>query len=82
MDQLCGRKSTTKTHDMLKNAQKKQCSTLLERWYKDDLYRGSLSETGWNEETPIANDRIALKDHSDIATREERSRNEKSWNAH
>ena len=34
---------------------------------------------GWNEETFMAYDKIALKDHSYTATRQERSRNENSW---
>ena len=39
MDQRCGRKSTHEAHDMFKKAQKKQCNTILERWYEDDLFR-------------------------------------------
>ena len=61
-------------HDMLKRAQKKQCSTVLERWYKDDIHRGSCTQIGWNEETIMAYDKIALEDHSYTATREETSR--------
>ena len=68
-----------KTHNMLKKAQKKQCTINLERWYKSDLYRGSLSKIGWNEATIMAYDKIAFEDHSHTATREERSRNENSW---
>ena len=64
---------------MLKKAQKKQCSAILDRWYKDYLYRGSLSKVGWNEENIMEYDNIALEDHSYTATREERRRNENSW---
>ena len=53
-----------KAHDMLMKALKKQCSTILDRWYKDDLYRGSLSKLGWDEETIMEYDKIALEDHS------------------
>ena len=42
-------------------------------------YRESLSKVGWTEEQIIQYDELALKDHSDIATRGERYRNEKSW---
>ena len=68
-----------KAHDMLKKAHKKQCSAILEQWYKDDLYRGSLFLIGWNEETILEYDKIASEDHSYTATREERRRNENSW---
>ena len=61
-----------KAHDMLMKAQKKQCSTILDRWYEDDLYRGSLSKLGWDEETIMD---VALDDHSYTATSEERRRN-------
>ena len=42
-------------------------------------YRKSLSDIGWTEEQIIQYDAIALEDHSYVATRQERSRNEKSW---
>ena len=51
--------------------------TILERWHKD--YRKSLSEIGWTEEQIIQYDEHALEDHSYIATKEERNRNDKSW---
>ena len=79
-DQLCGNACTSKAHEVLKKAQKKKwCNTILERWYKDDLYRKSLSDIGWIEEGIMQYDNIALEDHSYTATREERSRNENSW---
>ena len=52
--------------------------TILERWHNDDKYRESLSKIGWTEEQIIQYDELALEDHSEIATREERNRNEKS----
>ena len=39
----------------------------------------SLSDIGWTEEQIIQYEAIALEDHSYIATRQERSQNEKSW---
>ena len=36
-------------------------------------------QLGWTEEQIIQYDELALEDHSYIATREERTRNEKSW---
>ena len=79
MDQHLPQYMYHKAHDRLKKAQKKQCSAILERWYKDDLYRGSLSKLGWNEETLMAYGKIAFEDHSYTATCEERLRNENSW---
>ena len=56
--------------------------TILERWHKDDKYRESLSKTGWTEEQIIQCDELALENHSYIATREERNRNEKKLCTH
>ena len=53
--------------------------TILERWHKDDKYRKSLSFFDWTEEQIIQDDEHALEDHSSSATRDERTRNEKSW---
>ena len=52
---------------------------ILQRWQKDDKYRKSLSFFGWTEEQIIQDDELALDDHSLIATRGIRDRNEKSW---
>ena len=68
-----------KAHGMLKKAQRKQYKTILERWNDDDKYCKSLSDIGWHEEGIMQYDKIALADHSYTATKEERSRNEKSW---
>ena len=53
--------------------------TILERWHKDDNYRKSSSGIGWTEEQITQYDELALEDHSYIATKEERTHNEKSW---
>ena len=53
--------------------------TILERWHKDDKYRKSLSDIVWADKLIIQYDELALEDHSYIATREERTRNEKNW---
>ena len=50
------------------------------RWRDDDKCRKSLSDVGWTEEQIIQYDAIALEDDSHVATWQERSRNEKSWN--
>ena len=50
-----------------------------ERWHNDDQHRKSLSEIGWTEEHIIEYDKIALGNHSYIATRGERDRNERRW---
>ena len=76
MDQLCGSVSTTKHTTCSGNPRKKQCTAIVERWYKDDDYRSSWSKIGWNEESIMEYDKIALENHSYTATREERSRNE------
>ena len=52
------------------------------QFWKDDTKitnTVSLSKTGWTEEQIIQYDELALEDHSYIATRGERDRNEKSW---
>ena len=51
----------------------------MERWHNDDQYHESLSKNRWTEEQIVLYDELALEDHSYIATREERHRNEKSW---
>ena len=51
----------------------------MERWHKDDNHRESLSQIGWTEEQIIQYGELALEDHSKIATKEERTRNEKNW---
>ena len=62
-----------KAHDMLRKAHSNKngnCETILERWYKDDQYRKSLSCVGWTEEQKQY-DAIALEDHSYVSTTEE-----------
>ena len=70
-----------KAHEMLKKARKHENGhrNILDRWNNDDKYRESLSDAGWTEERIIQYDKIVLEDPSYIATRQERSRNEKSW---
>ena len=41
------------------------------RWHNDHEYRKSLSEIGWTEENRMLFDRIALENHSYVATRAE-----------
>ena len=53
--------------------------SILERWHKDAQYRKSLSEIGWTWEQIIGYDKIALKDHSYVATRSEIIQNSKHW---
>ena len=71
-----------KAHELLKKARKHKSGgykNILDRWHNDDKYRKSLSDIGWTEERINQYDEIALEDHSYIATRQEGSRNEKSW---
>ena len=71
-----------KAKEMLQNARQPKhggYKTVSERWRKDDKNRKSLSDVGWTEEQIIQYDELALEDHSHIATRKERSRNEKHW---
>ena len=42
-------------------------------------YRKSLSEIGWTDEHVMLYDRIALENHSYVATRAERIRNSEQW---
>ena len=71
-----------KAHHMLRKARSNKncnCKTILERWYKDDQHRKSLSNIRWTEEQIKQYDALALEDLSYVAKTEERSRNEKSW---
>ena len=71
-----------KAHDMLRKARSNKngsCKTILERWYKDDQYRKSLSDIGWTGEQIKQYDAVALEDHSYVATPDERSRYKNSW---
>ena len=40
---------------------KHECENILDRWYKDDKYRKSLSDIGWNEEGAMQYDKFALE---------------------
>ena len=53
--------------------------SILAPWHKDDEYRNSLSQIGWTEEYIMLHDRIALEDHSYVATRAERIQNSAHW---
>ena len=67
---------------MLQKARKPKhggSKTILETWHKDNEYLKSLSEAGWTEEHIIQYDKLALEDHSCIATPMERARNKKNW---
>ena len=70
-----------KAHEMLKKARKHKNGyrNILDRWNNDDKYRKSSSDFWWTGEPIIQYDEIALGDHSYVATKAERSRNEKSW---
>ena len=71
-----------KAHDVLRkgsNPINDTCKTILERWYKDDKYRKSLSDIGWTEEQIKQYDALASEDHSYVASPEERSHDKKSW---
>ena len=54
--------------------------SILARWHNDYEYRNSLSLIGWTEQDILnAYDRIALGNHSYVATRAERIRNSEHW---
>ena len=83
MDHLCGKPCTSKH---MKNwgkpaaTENGNCTSIQERWYKDNKYRKSLSDIGWTEEQMKQYDAIALEDHSYVTSTAERSRNEKTLN--
>ena len=54
-------------------------SSILERWHNDYKYINSLSLIGWTEEHIMLHDRIALENHSYVATRAEKIQNSKHW---
>ena len=71
-----------KARDMLRKAKLQKngsCQTTLERWYRDNKYRKSLSEEGWTEEHIRQYDELALGDHTYEATPGGRRRWEKNW---
>ena len=71
-----------KAHDILRKARLHKSGgykTFLDRWNNDDKYRKSLSDIRWTEEQIVQYDVIALEDHSYVARKQERGRNEKSW---
>ena len=67
-----------KAHNTLRKANKKGHKTMSARFLNSPRSRDSLTHIVWDENTCIAYDEIAKEDHSYVATRGERSRNEKS----
>ena len=77
-----GNKCTTKATEMLQKAHQPQA------WWLQNLF-GKMAQWSqipqvfarywWTKEQNIQNDEHALEDHSYIAAREERTRNEKNW---
>ena len=53
--------------------------TILERWYADKRYRGSLAEHDIGQKEIMLYDRIALERHDYTASRAERQQNAKHW---
>ena len=68
-----------KAHKTLRKANKKGHKTKLDRFLNSPRCRDSQTNVGWDEFFCAAYDVIASEDHSCIATRWERSRNENSW---
>ena len=71
-----------KARDMLRKARSNKngiCKTIVERWFKDEQHRKSLSDISWTEEQIEQNEALASEDHSYVATPEERSRFWNSW---
>ena len=54
-------------------------SSILARWDNDYEHRNSLSLIGWTEQHVMLYDRIALENHSYVATKAERIRNSTHW---
>ena len=54
-------------------------SSILERWHNDDKYRKSLSSIGWTKEHLMLHDKIALENHSHVATKAERIQDSTHW---
>ena len=68
-----------KAHNTLRMANEKGYKFMLAWFLNSPRYRDSLTNIGCDENTCAAYDAIASKDHSYVATRWERSRNENSW---
>ena len=69
MDQLCGRKSTTKHTTCSRKPRRNSAAPF---WKGGTKTISTESEIGWNEETFMAYDKMALEDHSYTATREKK----------
>ena len=54
-------------------------SSILARWLSDDRYRKSLSDIGWTAKDIVLFDRMALENHSYVATEAERIQNSEHW---
>ena len=63
-------------HVSCKKAEKKACTTTLDRFLKCLIYRRSKMDIGWTEDHSARLDEIAAEDHSYIATASERTRRE------
>ena len=66
-------------HNSLRKAKKQDYKSILDRFLNSPRYRESQIATGWDEALCARYDEIALKDHSYVATKAERSRHENSW---
>ena len=82
MDLLKDKECITRPKKCLHKASQKKHgghSSILARWLRDERYRKSLSDNGWNESDIMLLDRIALKNQIYVATRAERIRHSEHW---
>ena len=66
-------------HNSRRKTKKQDYKSILDRFLNSPRYRESQIATGWDEALCARYDEIALKDHSYVATKAERSRHENSW---
>ena len=76
---LKGRESTMQPMSLLKKEEKKEFTSIRDRFLKYPIYRRSQIDIERTEEHCAHPDEIAAEDHSYIATAAEGARHENTW---
>ena len=79
MDNLQNKRCTIVPKKHSTEARSKFCSSIQDRFLRDDAYRESQLAIGWSEVTCIKMDKLAQEDHSYVALRRGRERYESMW---
>ena len=79
MDNLQNKRRTIVPKKLSTEARSKFCSSIQDRFLRDDAYRESQLAIGWSEVTCIKMNILAQEVHSYVAFRQERERCESMW---